>query len=544
MEANLTIYESNNSEIFSTSDNKVLSEHHIHRGAPNNDSCEREKSNCELYPNSIMPTNRASFVPYDELPRTEGLLNTSHNFNMPFAPQFSSQFEFSDPPFQPKAQGSPQDDQTESNVRDNASDVSSDDSQRFRSSSPSYPFQTFVGYAFVNVTSRFATHCQCPALDVPNPYPGANPLQIFPDDPTTSDSVDLSPIRAFLSSLPYADFCSKLRTVILHLLRQFSATSEPNYFPILPTSKNPLLNYVNPALLKPMGDYDAAIYLSLTGILPTSESILVVKYQTPLVRIYSRTDATSLEFDDFHAAVFLSLHGHLPHTYAYTPEPQYALRAPAKSSVHLNVSPPLRPADSTVRVNIVCGMMTHTTSTVAPTSSSSGNPQTPVPPTPIVLNLNAPSPTYPSNAQQTAHSALIHATNPSTDPEILRRDSEEITSHRLLLTAEISRVDALVPQIHSFLTQCTEYRTASQNALNLLDAVATTIQSLSRIQPRPQSSTLMTVADPSPFPVPSTSTSAFLSPNVSLMMPPSSVGTLPTSNLSSAVTLTSPRLPI
>ena len=42
MEANLTIYESNNTEIFSTSDNKVLSEHHINRGAPNNASCERK----------------------------------------------------------------------------------------------------------------------------------------------------------------------------------------------------------------------------------------------------------------------------------------------------------------------------------------------------------------------------------------------------------------------------------------------------------------------------------------------------------------------
>ena len=149
-----------------------------------------------------MPTNHASFVPHDELPRTEGLLNTSHDFHMPFASQFSSQFEFSDPSFQPKAQGSPQAAQTESNVRDNASDVSSDDSQRFRHSSPSNPFQTFVGYAFVNVTSRFATHCQCPALDVPNPYPGANPLQIFPDDPTTSDSVDSSPIRA-ICRLPF-----------------------------------------------------------------------------------------------------------------------------------------------------------------------------------------------------------------------------------------------------------------------------------------------------------------------------------------------------
>ena len=312
-----------------------------------------------------MPTNHASFVPDDELPRTEGLLNASHTFNIPFASQSSSPFEFSDQPFQPKAQGSPQDDQTGSNVRDNASDVSSDDSQRFRSSSPSNPFQTFVGYAFMNVTSRFATHCQCPALDVPNVYPGANPLQIFSDDPTTSDSIDTSPIRAFLSSLPYADFFSKLRTVVLHLLSQFSATSEPNYFPILPTSKNPLLNYVNPALLKPMGDHDAAIYLSLTGILPTSESILVVKYQTPLVRINSQTDATSLEFDDFHAAVFLSLHGYLPKTYAYTPEPDYALLAPAKSSVNLNVPQTLRPADSTVHVNIVCGMMTHTTSTVS-----------------------------------------------------------------------------------------------------------------------------------------------------------------------------------
>ena len=97
MEANLTIYESNNSEIFSTSDNKVLSEHHINRGAPNNASCDHEKSNCELYPNRIMPINHASFVPYDELPRTEGLLNTSHDFHMPFASQFSSQFEFSDP---------------------------------------------------------------------------------------------------------------------------------------------------------------------------------------------------------------------------------------------------------------------------------------------------------------------------------------------------------------------------------------------------------------------------------------------------------------
>ena len=196
MEANLTIYESNNTEIFSTSDNKVLSEHHINRGAPNTASCEREKSNRELYPNRIMPTHHASFVPNDELPRTEGLLSTSHNFAMSFAPQFSPQFELSDPSFQPKAQGSPQDDQTGSNVRDNASDVSSDDSQRFRSSSPSNPFQTFVGYAFLNVTSRFATHCQCPALDVPNPYPGANPLQISSDDPATSDSLHTSPIRA------------------------------------------------------------------------------------------------------------------------------------------------------------------------------------------------------------------------------------------------------------------------------------------------------------------------------------------------------------
>jgi len=164
--------------------------------------------------------------------------------------------------------------------------VSSDDSERFRSSSPSNPYQTFIGYAFVNVTSRFATHCQCPALDVPDPYPRTNPLPNFSDDPTTSDSIDSSPIRAFLSSPPYADFCSKLRTVILHLLRQYSATSEPSYFPILSTRKNPLLNYVNPSFLKPMGDHDAAIYLSLTGILPTPESILVVKYRTPLARIY------------------------------------------------------------------------------------------------------------------------------------------------------------------------------------------------------------------------------------------------------------------
>ena len=42
MEANLTIYESNTTEIFSTYDNKVLSEHHINRGAPNNASCERK----------------------------------------------------------------------------------------------------------------------------------------------------------------------------------------------------------------------------------------------------------------------------------------------------------------------------------------------------------------------------------------------------------------------------------------------------------------------------------------------------------------------
>ena len=134
----------------------------------------------------------------------------------------------------------------------------------------------------MNVTSRFATHFQSPAFDVPNHSPWANLLQNIFEDSTTSDSVDLSPIRAFLSCLPYADFCSKLRTVIFHLLRQFSATSEPSYFPILSTNKNPLLNYVNPALLKPMGDHDAAIYLSLTGILPTPESILVVKYQTYL----------------------------------------------------------------------------------------------------------------------------------------------------------------------------------------------------------------------------------------------------------------------
>ena len=122
-----------------------------------------------------------SFVPYDELSRTEGLLNTSHHFNMPFAPQFSSQFEFTDPSFQPDAQGSPQDDQTESNVRDNASDVSSDDSQLFRSSSPSNPYQTFIGYAFVNVTSRFAKHT-VNVLHSTSPIPiqGRIPCKIFP----------------------------------------------------------------------------------------------------------------------------------------------------------------------------------------------------------------------------------------------------------------------------------------------------------------------------------------------------------------------------
>jgi len=135
-------------------------------------------------------------------------------------------------------------------------------------------------------------------------------------------------------------------------------------------------------------------------------------------------------------------------------------------------------------------------------SESSYDPHTPT------AFFNHTLPNYPSDAQQTAHSALIYATNPSTDPEILRRDSEEITSHRFLLTAEISRVDALVPQIHSFLTQCAEYRTANQNALNLLDAVATTIQSLSRIPPVPQSSrpTLATVVDLPLLPGSSTTT--------------------------------------
>ena len=174
--------------------------------------------------------------------------------------------------------------------------------------------------------------------DVLNHYPGANPLQNFSDDPTTSDSIDFSSIQAFPSSLPCNNFYSKLHAVILHLLRQFSATSEPSYFPILTPSKNSLLKYVNPSFLKPMmGDHDAAIYLSLTGILPTPESMLVVKYRTPLARIYPKPDAVSPEYDDFHAEVSLSLHGHLPHTYTYTPEPLYALRTPARSSVHLNV---------------------------------------------------------------------------------------------------------------------------------------------------------------------------------------------------------------
>ena len=150
-----------------------------------------------------------------------------------------------------------------------------------------------------------------------------------------SDSIDFSSIRAFLSPLPYNNFYSKLRAVILHLLRQFSATSEPSYFPILPTSKNPLLKYVNPSFRKPMGDDDAAIYLSLTRILPIPESILVVKYRTPLARIYPQPDAISPVYDDYHAAVFLSTHGHLPHTYTYTPEPLYALRALTRSSALL-----------------------------------------------------------------------------------------------------------------------------------------------------------------------------------------------------------------
>ena len=256
---------------------------------------------------------------------------------MPFASQFLSHSEFPDPSFRPIAQGSPQNDQTESNVCENASDVSSDDSQRFRSSSPSNPYQTFVGYAFVNVTSRFATHCQCPAFEVPTHSPWANPLQTFYDDSTTSDSVDLSPIRAFLSSLPYTDFYSKMRAVILHLLRQFSSTSEPSYYPILPTSKNPFLHYVNPAFLKPIWDHDAAIYLSLTGVLPILQSILVVKYQTPLTRIYHQASAASPDYDDFQAAVFLSIHNHLHPTYTHPSESLHEQRAPASTSVHLNV---------------------------------------------------------------------------------------------------------------------------------------------------------------------------------------------------------------
>ena len=312
---------------------------------------------------------------------------------MPFAPQFSTYSELPDPLFCPNPQGSPQDDQTESNVRDNASDVSSDNSQRFRSSSPSNPNQTFVGYAFLNVTSRFATHCQCPAFDVPNHSPWANPLQNFFDD--SCDSVDLSPIRAFLSSLPKTDFYSKLRAVILQLLRQFSATSEPSYFPILPTSKNPLLSYVNPAFLKPMGDHDATIYLSLIGVLPTLQSILVIKYQTPLTRVYPQADAVSPDYDDFQAAVFLSIHNHLPPTYTYTPEPFYAKRAPAP--VHLNVPHLFCPAESPLHANIICGMITHATSTVATTvattSSSRVNNPTPTPPPPIALSLNTPTPT-------------------------------------------------------------------------------------------------------------------------------------------------------
>ena len=130
-----------------------------------------------------MPINNAFFVPYDELPRTEGLLNTSHNFNMSFAPLLSSQFEFSNPSFQPKAPGSPQDAQTESKVCNNASDLSSDDSQRFRSSSPSNLYQTFDGYAFVNVTSRFATHCQCPAPTSLITIQGRIPCKFFPTTP-------------------------------------------------------------------------------------------------------------------------------------------------------------------------------------------------------------------------------------------------------------------------------------------------------------------------------------------------------------------------
>jgi len=43
-------------------------------------------------------------------------------------------------------------------------------------------------------------------------------------------------------------------------------------------------------------------------------------------------------------------------------------------------------------------------------------------------------------------SLVSYAMNPSTDPDTLRRDSNKITSHRLLLTAELSRIDALVAQ--------------------------------------------------------------------------------------------------
>ena len=95
MEANLTIYESNNTVIFSTSANKVLSEHHINRGAPNNASSEREKSNCELYPNRIMTTNNASYVPFDELPLT--LMTLTCRLRLNFYPILSFQIHLSGP---------------------------------------------------------------------------------------------------------------------------------------------------------------------------------------------------------------------------------------------------------------------------------------------------------------------------------------------------------------------------------------------------------------------------------------------------------------
>ena len=386
-----------------------------------------------------------------------------------------------------------------------------------------------------------------------------SPLSTFNSCPILHNPIKLNTNNFSPSSkLPPVIYDHISRLSCLHALGQrpfytiFAAILSHYHLSFLPP-----LDYILPTSHK-FTDYEAALYLSLYESLPPHYYYVAASETRPpatilsIIRTYNRTQNVaqlptpipiSRRFTDIEAALYLSITGLLPPHYKLT---THSHRAPTVTKPHHYTNSNL-PYSAPVLIPepLFCFMLNDSTTastsdTHHPTiSSPAPAPSTPpsnLPPLPTITTTSATS--YPDpltshdNARTLAMRCLRETSSPNLNPDVIPEMERALTTAIDQLNQEttdmetfLPRLPTLIANLQNYQRYCTSRLDDTRHTITHLQAVRSVIMTLiprtSVSQPTSTSSSTLT---------PQNTSTVTVQTNVSPALTPTQTNVVPTTN--------------